>query len=50
MAVRVRVSPAVLPVDGQHGARAFISRLGVRLAAGVTRLGRSRGKPYTAAS
>jgi hypothetical protein len=45
MAVRVRVSPSVLPRDHRNGGpRAFIHQLGVRFAAGVTRLGRSRGK------
>jgi hypothetical protein len=44
MAVRVRVSPAVLPREHRtHGPRAFIRELGVRFAAGVTRLGRARG-------
>jgi hypothetical protein len=34
----------VLPHDGSTGPRAFIRELGMRLAASVTRLGRSRGK------
>ena len=44
MAVRVRVNQAVLPREHRtNGPRAFIRELGIRFAAGVTRLGRARG-------